>query len=82
MREFLSLEQWLIRRVYDWITWRRVGIVGPGIYRFIGIEWLRIFPRFIRVQRARRVFYRFVRRTLGKPVRLGSKIFCHEEDFY
>jgi hypothetical protein len=49
MREFLSLEQWLIRRIHDWITWRRVGIVGPGIYRFIGIEWLRILPGFIRI---------------------------------
>jgi hypothetical protein len=77
-RKYLSLEQWLIRRIHDWISGRRVGIERPGIDWFIRIEGLRIFPGLIRVNGARRIFHRFVRRTLGQPVRPGSKIFCHE----
>jgi hypothetical protein len=54
-------EQRLVRRVYNGIPGRGVGIDRPGVYRLVGIEGLRIFPWLVRINRTRWVLYRFIR---------------------
>jgi hypothetical protein len=65
-------EQRLVRRVYNRITGRGVGIDRPGVYRLVGIERLRIFPWLVRVDRSRRILYRFIRSRIGTRSRVGT----------
>jgi hypothetical protein len=65
-------EQRLVRRVYNGISGRGVGIDRPGIYRLFGIERLRILPRLVRVDRSRRILYGFIRSGIRPRSRAGT----------